>query len=114
MTTTVTRTRPTARTHSVVLELQSDELLPPDYNIGRPFRPEELRLTWLWASDEPRWRLDSALVTGSRLKNDGTRSAQGHGRRSFARRYSTTAEHLTDDAPDWVRDLVDQHEPDQS
>lgn len=111
MTTTVTRTGPIGRTTSIRFDVESDEMMSPDFDVGGYFRPEQLRLTWVWREETDTWRLDTAQVVGPRLKNDGTPSRLPYGKRDFARRYSTTGEHLVDETPQWVRDQVGLYAP---
>lgn len=112
MTTIITKVSPISRTESVLLEVESDELMSPNFSVGQPFRPEHLKLIWVWSSETEVWRLEEARVMGPRLKKDGTPAGGAYGKRDFARRYSDAGAHLVDDTPEWVREAVYVHGPD--
>jgi hypothetical protein len=90
--------------HEVRLSLEhSDERMSVEYNrTGAQFRPSAVRVSWNFATITG-WELDTLVVSGPKVKKDGT-DAQGYGKRTF--HYGRDIEN----APAWLTEMVERYE----
>jgi hypothetical protein len=92
--------------HEVHLSLDDvEETFPVRGGSDFQFRPNRAYLSWDW-TPHGGWALQLATIRGGRVLKDGTTSALSTGKRDFE-----ISGVLTDDAPEWLAELVEEYRP---